>query len=1828
MPKVVRNIVVLLFAYVLLHSLLLPSTSRAAAISLPVTGQTTCSDSGGTAIDCAGSGQDGEKQAGFPWPNPRFSENGDGTVTDALTGLIWTKDANLMASRDPSFDADETAGDGQVTWQHTLDYIKKLNAEKYLGFSDWHLPNINELKSLYNVSPSLNQSTWLNGPTGQFVNMQAARYWSSTAYATTNVWSVQFGAYGVVTLGKTASFYLWPVRGGEGGAIPIPATGQTNCWDEKGTQLSSCSATGQDGEIQTGVAIPATRFTNPDGTSPINAGAVLDNLTGLVWTQHDNAPGPAACAPGVGKKWQPALDYIDCLNSNSYLGYSDWRLPNIIELESLLLNYTQNDPLNPMSWMNASGFTVTGNTGQAWSSTSFSGSRNYAWNSYILASGPISTSRKDLGLPVWPVRAGNMGGGLSAQPGVVISPESRDFGAVDVGGSSSAQTITIRNSGTGQLTVSAVATGGTNAGDFHVASGGLAPCPAVPFALAPTLSCTMATSFAPAANGGRSATLTVTSNASPYAAIPLYGFGSDSGTRLPVASLSLPATNQTKCYDSTTSKEIACAGTGQDAAILGGIPWPNPRFSDNGNSTVTDALTGLIWTKDANLMVNRDPAFDVDGTANNGAVTWQHALDYIKKLNSEAYLGFSDWRLPNINELLSLVNWSQANPATWLTTLPVGLFNNVKSGGLLYYWSSTTLQASVSLAYSVDLSSGRNDIMQGKNYNAFLWPVRGGQGGTISLPATGQTTCWNSSGTVTSCSGLGLGQDGEQLKGIPAPVPRFSNPDGTLSLVANVLLDKLTGLVWSRNANAPGPAACVPGGTKTWQEALQYVACLNQNSYLGYSDWRLPNVNEMVSLVNYGQADPIAWLTQSGFTALPSAPVNWWYSTPKNSGTAGSIYITTANSVSISPGGSNYYVWPVRGGIVGTSATLAVARSGNGSGTVSSLPAGISCGITCAQGFSQSGTILTLTAIPDVGSAFTGWSGGGCSGTGVCTTTITSNTTITASFAKLIKITVTPAGSGSGTVTSSPAGIDCGSTCSGYFGLTSIVTLTALPTALSGLSNWQGCDSSDGMTCTINLLADRVITPYLSSKNATTLSLSLSSSAILNNGSVIASGKLTRLPDNGSDLSGQTVSVTIMPPASTSLQPFTVTATTDATGHYITTPVTGFSQKGAYSIQASSASTTTITAAASPSSTLMVGAQAGYAIIVQGKYPTGEGLAEHAKTTNRIYTTLKARGFSDDTILYLSYQDATSAAAAGVTVDGMPSRTAIQNAITSWAKDKIANVPAPLWVMMVDHGSNGNFYINNEIVTPADLNAWLTTLESVTATTEKRIVINGSCYSGSFIPYLAKTGRIIITSAAANEESYRGPLEPDGIRSGEYFLDNLFNQLKMGKSLKDAFDLSSLNTHVLTDKGGSNSGSGYGDNVAQHPLIDDSADNLGSAFTSNSGNGELSATIYLGTGQTITNAGEPADINVITSTTILIPGVPDQQLWLSTYGSSSAVDTAWVEVRSPGFTLKGAGGNATLQLTVDLPKLPMTFNSTTNRWKAVIAPYTGTSFAGFAAPGTYELFYYTRDLNGTIYTKRGVVYRQSDSNTVPNPFNLMAPADASIQKTSLVLSWTDAVDPDVDPLTYSVLISRDSSFATIDYLMEGLTNPITAIDQDAALADLTTYYWRVKAIDQYGGIRYSTQTWSFKTDNTNGLPSILKGYVRASGSGAPIANATISTGTNNYKTLRNGAFLFMTQPGSYTITAAATGYQTKSLSSVSVTPGMVLDASMSLSVMSGAISVPGDCDKDGIVTIAEVQSAINMFLGLKTAESCVNTSGDIAVSIAEVQKVINSFLGL
>src|SRR5262249_40315754 len=81
----------------------------------------------------------------------------------------------------------------------------------------------------------------------------------------------------------------------------------------------------------------------------------------------------------------------------------------------------------------------------------------------------------------------------------------------------------------------------------------------------------------------------------------------------------------------------------------------------------------------------------------------------------------------------------------------------------------------------------------------------------------------------------------------------------------------------------------------------------------------------------------------------------------------------------------------------GTQAQLSITRNGTGGGNVTSVPAGIDCGTVCSHQFSA-GTSMTLSAAASAGSTFAGWSGGGCSGTGTCSLTLNSNTTVTATF--------------------------------------------------------------------------------------------------------------------------------------------------------------------------------------------------------------------------------------------------------------------------------------------------------------------------------------------------------------------------------------------------------------------------------------------------------------------------------------------------------------------------------------------------------------------------------------------------------------------------------------------------------------------------------------------------------------------------------------------------------------------------------------------------------------------------------------------------------------
>ena len=147
---------------------------------------------------------------------------------------------------------------------------------------------------------------------------------------------------------------------------------------------------------------------------------------------------------------------------------------------------------------------------------------------------------------------------------------------------------------------------------------------------------------------------------------------------------------------------------------------------------------------------------------------------------------------------------------------------------------------------------------------------------------------------------------------------------------------------------------------------------------------------------------------------------------------------------------------------------LRVGKVGLGGGAVTSQPVGISCGLDCAEAYPVN-TVVTLTAAAGPGSLFGGWTG--CSGSGVtCTVTVTSDLEVTAGFdLQQAGVSVTRSGSGTGTVTSQPYGIECGVDCTAAFPVGAQVTVTALPAPGSAFTGWSGACTGAEPVCTLTI---------------------------------------------------------------------------------------------------------------------------------------------------------------------------------------------------------------------------------------------------------------------------------------------------------------------------------------------------------------------------------------------------------------------------------------------------------------------------------------------------------------------------------------------------------------------------------------------------------------------------------------------------------------------------------------------------------------------------------------------------------------------------------------
>ncbi|MBI5057601.1 MAG: M6 family metalloprotease domain-containing protein [Nitrospirae bacterium] len=157
---------------------------------------------------------------------------------------------------------------------------------------------------------------------------------------------------------------------------------------------------------------------------------------------------------------------------------------------------------------------------------------------------------------------------------------------------------------------------------------------------------------------------------------------------------------------------------------------------------------------------------------------------------------------------------------------------------------------------------------------------------------------------------------------------------------------------------------------------------------------------------------------------------------------------------------------------------LMVSKTGTGGGVVTSLPAGINCGADCTEPYDYD-TYVELSAVPDTGSTFTGWSGA-CTSTGVCEVTIDNAKSVTADFTlNTYALIVNKPGTGNGTVTSTPAGIDCGADCSELYDYNTLVDLSASASPGSIFTGWGGACSGTG-ACIVTMDAAKSVTAIFS----------------------------------------------------------------------------------------------------------------------------------------------------------------------------------------------------------------------------------------------------------------------------------------------------------------------------------------------------------------------------------------------------------------------------------------------------------------------------------------------------------------------------------------------------------------------------------------------------------------------------------------------------------------------------------------------------------------------------------------------------------------------------
>ncbi|KAF2956245.1 DUF1566 domain-containing protein [Marinitoga sp. 38H-ov] len=265
----------------------------------------------------------------------------------------------------------------------------------------------------------------------------------------------------------------------------------------------------------------------------------------------------------------------------------------------------------------------------------------------------------------------------------------------------------------------------------------------------------------------------------------------------------LVETGQTKVYD-VNGNEITSSREelyGQDGDYQKGKKF---SFIDNGDGTITDLNTGLIWQK----------------TPPSTGITWEEAYEYCENLELG---GYDDWRLPTVKELFSIWNGEEGWP--YIDTKYFDLVNVEELSKDEQYWSSTkyvgvTVEGKDNAAFGVNFATGHiKAYPAGSDENKPpINDFKNIENSNVQRPPKSPLLKY-----VRAVRGNIYGEN------------KFvDNGDGTI-------IDENTGLMWSK----------IDFGPMDWKEALKFS---EESTYAGYDDWRLPNVKELLSIVDYSRS--------------------------------------------------------------------------------------------------------------------------------------------------------------------------------------------------------------------------------------------------------------------------------------------------------------------------------------------------------------------------------------------------------------------------------------------------------------------------------------------------------------------------------------------------------------------------------------------------------------------------------------------------------------------------------------------------------------------------------------------------------------------------------------------------------------------------------------------------------------------------------------------------------------------------------------------------------------------------------------------------------------